>query len=467
MLSFVTEFPVSGRQGLIEFRDAICEWILGSPHSCLGKRDFEELGKKDSSSVMRNNERVEWLCSEGGTLQMAAARYTKVDSELEWRSTVTFMQEGSVAWIGIRVSCESLHPSARLPVAKKPVLVKTLLSKFHGAEDGHLTVHSGPNNLDNSDIDVAARCLSATSLCRLPVVYVSATFEGDHNVDTTALALRLLGMAHVVVEPNRAFSSRLRIEVQAQNVYGGTIGIYWPDGGGRRSFFIGPQFESRKDLEDAIFEEVRRALTNRRPLARLTWAAVQERVSKGALVRLKEQGASAVDDYAHEFDKELAAKDEQLRDAEHEIARIHAELRRFEDQRPFGSGASLEAGGEQDFYPGEIPGIVREALSEALGRQVEGGRRHHVLSAVLEKIPANTEAAEKREQIKALLRGYRRMDAKTRTVLVKLGFDITEEGKHYKLLYQGDERYTFTLPKSGSDHRGGMNAASEISRRLF
>lgn len=443
------------------------EWLLGSPHSRLNQGDLEALGDQESNSVARDNERVEWLCSEGSALLMAGARYTKFENGLEWTSTVTFLREKPSAWIGIRVSCESQHPSARLPVAKKPVLVRTLLGKFHGAEDGHLTVHSGPIFLGNADIDVAARCLSTASTCRLPVVYVSSNFHGEHNADPAKLASRLSGMAHVVVEPNRAFSARLRMEVDAQNVYGGTIGVYWPDGGGRRSFFIGPQFDSRDELEDAVFEEVRRALTNRRPLPRLTWAAVQEQVSKRALARLKEQGASAVDDYADEFDKELAAKDEQLRDAEREIGRLQAELRRFEAQSPLGVGITLEAGGEQDFYEGETLGFVREALSEALGRQVEGGRRHHILSAVVDRIPASSAAAEKREEIKALLRGYRSMDAKTRAGLIQFGFEIQEDGKHYKLVYQGDERYAFVLPKSGSDHRGGLNAASEISRRLF
>ncbi|GMU46359.1 MAG: hypothetical protein AMXMBFR26_11410 [Porticoccaceae bacterium] len=51
--------------------------------------------------------------------------------------------------------------------------------------------------------------------------------------------------------------------------------------------------------------------------------------------------------------------------------------------------------------------------------------------------------------------------------LEEMGFSITEEGKHYKLTFQDDDRYTFTLPKSGSDHRGGLNAASDIGRLLF
>ncbi|MNY75750.1 hypothetical protein D3C86_2151140 [compost metagenome] len=59
------------------------------------------------------------------------------------------------------------------------------------------------------------------------------------------------------------------------------------------------------------------------------------------------------------------------------------------------------------------------------------------------------------------------MDAATRAGLEALGFSLTEEGKHIKLVYQDDDRYTFILPKSGSDWRGGLNSASDIAKRIF
>ena len=59
------------------------------------------------------------------------------------------------------------------------------------------------------------------------------------------------------------------------------------------------------------------------------------------------------------------------------------------------------------------------------------------------------------------------MEARTRRGLEEMGFSISDDGKHYKLVFQGDDRYTFTLAKSGSDHRGGLNAAGDIARLLF
>jgi hypothetical protein len=95
-------------------------------------------------------------------------------------------------------------------------------------------------------------------------------------------------------------------------------------------------------------------------------------------------------------------------------------------------------------------------------------RRQHVLDALLEANPPREDiAGEMRERLKVLLRGMRTVDAKIRRGLEDMGFSISEEGKHYKLVYRDDDRYTFTLPKSGGDYRGGLNAASDLGRLVF
>ena len=134
--------------------------------------------------------------------------------------------------------------------------------------------------LSNNEINVAALCINDQIGCHLPIVYVSCLFDGSHAVDVNALSSDLAGMAHVVVEPNRSFSLRLQLETHSQNVYGGAIGVYWPDTSGRRSFFDRRDFRRKSDLKSAIVNEVRSALLNRRPLHRSTLAAVQEAVSR-------------------------------------------------------------------------------------------------------------------------------------------------------------------------------------------
>jgi hypothetical protein len=315
---------------------------------------------------------------------------------------------------------------------------------------------------------LAARLIAGRAGSRLPIVYVSAGFQSSHILDGDRLANELAGMAHVVVEPNRPFSLRLKLEVGSENVYGGTVGVYWPDGGGRRSFFIGREFESPDQVARAVFDEIQAALTNRRPFDRCTWASVQEFASRQAIQALRASGSQEVSKYIDTFDRELAAKTERLDDADKEIARLRTELRIYEARLAAGTGSLLRTGSEQDLYPNEVFGIVRDAVTEAVTRVPADSRRQHVLAAVVEANPANEDiGGTMREQLKQLLRGSKGLDAKMKRGLEEMGFAITEEGKHYKLVFQDDDRYTFTLPKSGSDHRGGLNAAGDIGRLLF
>lgn len=467
MLSFATEFPVGPENGSLEFLNAIQEWVLGSPHTHFIASDFSSLYETEEWSARKSNEKIDVLRLATDGEDSAAIRYTRTESDLEWVTNVVFSRTSSDAWVGVRVSCESDHPSTRVPVAKKPIVVRTLLNKLVGADDGKLRVSRTPHILTNNDIGLAAQLILGTAGCYLPVVYVSSGFDGQHAVNSNSLAENLSGMAHVVVEPNRPFSLRLKIEVNSQNVYGGAIGIYWPDGAGRRQYIMGRGLGNQQEVRNAVVEEITLALTNRRPLTRCTWSAVQEAASRRAFAALKTAGSKEVDDYVRQFDKELKAKEEHLADAEREIGRLKAEIRKYEARESAGSGLTLRTGNEQDFYIDEIKEITLDALRDAVKRVHLGGRRHHILTEILENNTARGEASRKRELLKNVLRDYRSMDARTKKILQEFGFLIEEDGKHYKLVFQGDGRYTFSLPKTGSDHRGGLNIFSDISKQLL
>jgi hypothetical protein len=467
MLSFATEFPVETTRTSVDFLVAVREWLLGSPHTAFEEPDLSEMDNKDEFSAKKSNELIEALKYSATGSDMAAIRYTKLDRGLEWVSTIVFSRGQPTSWIGMRTTCESQHPAARLPIARKPVFVQTFLTRLGGGTDGEIKVQAVPLRLANSDIPLAARCMSGRAGCRLPIVYVSARFQSGHIVNVDSLAEALAGMAHVLVEPNRAFSVRLMNEVNSQNVYGGAIGVYWPEGGGRRSFFMHHESESPAEMERSVVEEVRSALANRRPLARVTWSAVQELISRRTFTALRDQGSTEVQKYVDEFDKEVKSKQEKIEDAEREISRLEAEVRKYQAQAPMQSGLVLQTAPEQDLYAGELLGVVRDAIADAVTRVTEDSRRQHILNSIVQANPPTGEAEAMRNRLKALLRDFRSMDAKVRSALQDMGFDISEEGKHYKIVFQGDDRYTFTMPKSGSDHRGGLNLAGDISRLLL
>jgi hypothetical protein len=466
VLSFATEFAVSHARRVDGFFEALRRWILGSPHTVFQPDDLSEAGAPGEWTFQRGNEHLQTLTHVSGTREQGAARYTRADLGLEWVTVIVFSRWEIDSWVSIRVSCESEHPAVHLPTAKKPVLVRVLLEDLGGSADGVLNVGDTPYRLDNVDVDIAADLLLGRSGCRLPIVYVSASFDGKYHVNPERLARDLCGMAHVVVEPNRPFSLRLKIEVDAQNVYGGNIGVYWPEAAGRRSFFLARN-DTPRDIEITISDEIRFALANRRPLDRCTWSASQGLVSRATFEALKADGSHEVNRYVEEFDKELAAKAGQFEDAEREIARLNAEIRKYEARSPVGSGVALGTGREQDLYPGEINDIVLDAIRDAVARALHDSRRQHVLEAIMNENKRVGAAAKIREELKDALRGMISIDAKLRRELQRLGFALSEDGKHWKLVLQGDDRYTFTLPKSGSDARGGLNSANDIARLFF
>lgn len=462
MLSFVTEFPVNETTTAPAFLDAVRTWILGSPHTTLLPADLAALGGVDEWRLPPGPESVVALCPRSEGEDAVAVQYIRVNDGLEWTTTIVFRKLEAGPWTSIRISCESTYPQAHVPSAKKPVVIRVLMQQLGAGKDGALSVQHTPHALGDEDIELAVRLMNGTSACRLPVIYVSVGFDGMHTVDAGVIARELAGMAHVVVEPNRAFSQRLRNAVQRNNVYGGTVGIYWPDGAGRRAFYIGSDLRSPEDVVDAVCREVRTALLNRRPLEECTWSAVQGLVSRQRMLRLQESGSQEVQSYIDTFERELQAAREQRERTEAEVERLRAEIRRLETR-----GETPFELAEQDFYPGEIVDIIRDALEDARTRVPQKSRRLHVIDAFLDAYSRTGTAAEHRETLKSVLRGYTSLDRKIRRALEDLGFDIFEDGRHHKLVYQGDERYTYSLPKTGSDHRGGLNSVTEIGNGLF
>lgn len=466
MLAFATEFPVAMNATGGAFLQAVRDWVLDSPHTILLPADLVDIGKSDDWSSPPGPEQFSVLSPADACDDAAAALYSRYYDELEWTTTIAFRRRETGPWVALRLTCESSKPQTRLPAAKKPVLVRILMQQLGAGSDSILEVQHTPHFLDDHDIDRAADLLNGTSGCHLPMVYVSAGFNGAPVVDPRSIAQELAGMAHVIVEPNRAFSQRLRISVGGNNVYGGTVGIYWPDASGRRAFFLGSELRSRQEITDAVCREVLEALVNRRPLEDCTWASVQAMVARQRVETLKASGSQEVQAYIDNFENELKAARAKNSEAEREVARLKAELRRVQigvNQ----TGQFSVSVGEQDFYEGEVLQILRDAVADTRDRVQHDSRRQHVLDAFLEAFPSSGTAGEYRDRLKRALREYTSLDSKIRKELEGIGFSVSEDGKHYKLVFQGDDRYTFTLPKSGSDVRGGLNAASDIGKRLF
>lgn len=464
MLSFATEFPLAEDSRAERFLDTIKSWIIASPHAKFTSENLAPLTIGHEKSVVSSNAKIEISGAEEPEEVAVSVRYTVTDENVDWITEISYAGIRE-PWVSVRTYRDSAGPVSHLPPAKKPVVVMTLLDALGGGRDGEVTVAKTPYRLSNDDVELAARLIRGDAGCYLPVVYLSATFDGSDYVSADTLARDLCGMAHVVVEPNRPFSQRLQLESDSSNAYGGAVGIYWPDGAGRH-LVLPNRSASITERRQSIARAVRQALLNRRPSHWCSWTAAQQLASKVAIRTLRESGSEEVDLYIASFDAEIALKNAEIQAAEDEIRRLKSALR-ADRQNTLTGGVRIKISSEQDYFPEEIISVIRDAAADAISRVQPNGRREHILRAVANSNPASEVPREGREKLKEIFRDYRSMSKDVRSGLAELGFSIADDGKHYKAVYRADDRYSFSIPKTSSDHRAGLNLASDMAKQIY
>lgn len=463
MLSFFTEFPVTSECDTISFLAETKEWILKSPHTSFKDCDLSYMNEIKEESFSTENQKISIIQDSKGNI---AFKNIIQDRSLEWSTTIVRSSINGHIWVSIRTSVESSSPIIRLPAAKKPIICKTLISKFSGAPDGELQVKNEPHFLTEEDLDIAAKIINSQCENRLPIVYVSTPFRGELEIDVRRLAYDLSGMAHIMVEPSRVFSKKLMKIVCYKNVYGGAIGIYWPNVSQRKTFFTDQFIEDGSNIRTSLFDYIRQSLLNRRPLPMCTWSSVQEDMSRYNYNKLKENKSQDIEKYIETFDSEIAAKDEKISESENEVARLSSELKKYEEESGYKSYIKLNCGKFRDLYNEEMLSIVMDAIKNEIELESPISRGGILLKEIYNNNVHPSGRREIKEKIKRILKGYKKLDSNTRRELEEVGFSISEDGKHYKIVFCNDEKLSFSLSKTSSDHRAGLNLASDICKML-
>lgn len=466
--NFSTEFPISHSHSVADVVNLAYEWILGSPHTQLERKAFGELPVDVEKIISEHpSEQVSVATVSGQGFDMGGVRYMRTEQGLEWITSIVSHKAKDRHLLSIQVSCQALNTAVRLPPPKKPYFIRLALTKLHSGMDGEIPVTDKPFRLSENEAQIASALIKGLANNTLPIIYVSAGFDGQPLIDPDILAQYVSGMAHVVVEPNRDFSYQLKTLTNSHNVFGGTVGVYWPDSNERTPYFIDDEMPSPRAIQLKIAKDIRLALANRRLRSNCTWAHLKESISRKRYELLKSEGSTELQEYIDAFDTESAAKDATLRDIDQENSRLRTEIQRLTAIRNAPESALIKLGNEQDFYPNEIRDIVISSLQNALNSARKNSRRQHILLDLLNANKISDNISKMQEDIKALFKTYREMDSSTRSGLLKLGFEISEEGKHHKIVFRHDGRYTFTISKTSSDHRAGKNIASDISNLLF
>jgi hypothetical protein len=355
----------------------------------------------------------------------------------------------------------------RTPPIKKPYIIKKIMQNFDIGYDGeYMPVASGAICLKEEDVDIADKIIQCKIGCLMPVVYVSSCDDGTHVVDHEGLAEMLSGMAHVVVEPSRRFSFLLKEKSNEKNAYGGAIGIYWPDGVSR--WFYVPRSDSESDkIFKMVVVKISESLLSQRDVEGCSWSKIQNVKSTIKRHEISQHGSNKIDEYILNFDSEIAAKDDEIKDLQQEVNRLNALMYGKISQRQSENSTGLIAVSLDELYPGEILDTVLEVLSQGKTNFGSGSRSLMIIEQILQENQMIGNREDYCTTIKNIFKDYRKMTPKIRGELDRCGFQFSEKGKHYKIKFYGDDRYVFSLPKTSSDVKSGKNIASQINNALF
>ena len=339
-----------------------------------------------------------------------------------------------------------------------PVLVKMIVGSGYLAEDHGLEVDALPHEIGIGQYDFFRNIIMRKVICDLPVVYVSVVPETyDHLADIRALATYLQGTAHVLYEKHPALTDRLL----ANNINAprnGWICIWYPNRQTGFSLLRPNKYVEKDDLTDDVINIVFNYQAKEWFDDTKTYAGVRRLAVKQNLEELESAKTDAENETQtvySTFSDELDARDKEIAYLKERVSFLNSENMQLRSR--FGRSNELPllmSGGENDHYPNEVKAMILNILEEALANAKDDSRRQHVLEDILSANRDDTlqSVKERCENLKRDLYGCKNTQEIVK-VLRTYGFDTVDDadGKHIKLRYANDPRYTFPLAKTTSD----------------
>ncbi|PJN93419.1 hypothetical protein CNY89_20955, partial [Amaricoccus sp. HAR-UPW-R2A-40] len=170
------------------------------------------------------------------------------------------------------------------------------------------------------------------------------------------LSYDLGGIAHVVVEPDRAFSFQLRDETEGRNAYGGTIGLSVPGQGIVRRYYLGWQIQDGRELATAIVAAAS-SLRSQMPAFGWDWTELQEQALRVQREREKDSLTEAEWNQLHQ--EQIDNLHDRIRELEQQFSAIPA-ASLGTDEAEFSTDNLVQRVGPE-VYSGEISDRLRLA----------------------------------------------------------------------------------------------------------
>ncbi len=466
--------PIMTKENFIQL---VIEWNQSNPHE---ENIIKGITWNGEKSIRYGDEKL-WLeIMEYANKNIVAVRYEKVtDDGVTWDTD--YIMNFDEMKMSIQLD-RSYREDALVTNAifSTPLFISFLIDHDYLQDDGELKVGKRPIEINGDNLDLFAAAISGRTKSQLPIVFVSKTAANEDPVDASLLASKLKGAAHVMVQENRETNKDIRIICNEENEYNGAIGIYYPNEvlGHKRCVY-----RDIKGMDKILLDRVLGYVFqfgNLQNIDKLyTWqgvsnAILNERLASQMQERLKAEAErteaqNEVADLYSALDEELQELQQKVEELTKKNESLTAENQGLLVKLSQNNKTPLLYQGEEDeLYSGEIKDFALAALADAAVNSEAGSRKKDILTDIVENNNYLHLTEDKRQQLKSILKGYKTISSTIKQELIDMGFEfISDDGKHYKLTYNGDSRYLITLAKTPSDHRSGDNIIGTISRKVF
>ena len=400
-----------------------------------------------------------------------AARFEKLEDGVIWDSDYIMNFNDMKMVVRLERSFTEDAKEIRSQFAT-PHFLKMLIEEGFVVPDNGLEVSFISTNINEGNVKLLSQIINSEIKFSLPVVYVSKTYDNNDPLDRLARYLR--GVAHVLVQESSDTSSMIRQMCNDKNPYYGAIGIYYPTTTYHKNRFLYKPYMDPEYVLKTITRTVIDYTTSQEHGDLYTWEGVRRALLRDRLHSQYQKRTSAERD-VKEIEELLESVDNEIAELQKENEELNQKIRNLQSENnvyksTFNRSKSnpvLNYGNEEDYFPNEIKEFILEELFKSLVGIQRDTRRFHIISDVIEKNEYTGVLREKKEKIKQLLKNYSGLNPKLEQNLKELGFTVIAANDHYKLIYNDDARYTFTMAKTPSDNHAGANNASVINTNVF
>ncbi|WP_154667539.1 hypothetical protein [Niveispirillum irakense] len=474
MKIFSTEFPLEAKPSNAEIVSRVVAWLRGMRRSVVLSGDNEVDLDSDAPLLKSPNGeelRFRFLTLENGDQAIGFRHDIPDDDSRLWRTEMVLKRKhGDQDIVRLRTQCIALNSAAKIETPKKPYLIKSILQSNWGGDDILFKVSDAPfwANDTSKDLEIAEAIINGKSSSKLPVIYVSAAGNRAWDIKEDRIedmAYQLGGISHVFIEPSRSFSYLLRDKTFGRNVYGGAVGIYLPNIGQSRRFYIGGYIRNQEELIESVINYAV-FIKGQLPADGWDWAELQEQAlrqqrehSKRKL-KLKEMQSLYEEEIFH-----LKEQIAQLKDKAFTSTSADA----LNDDKLHIDSVLLNFAGPE-IYPGEFIDRIRLASHLAMKHSEHEGldARSIAVLGCISKINPTTGLNELLQDLERSTKDPNRMAGQLVSLLSRHGYREKDQNKHIRLESKTGFKglQAITIATTPSDNRGIKNARKQIERTL-